>query len=180
MREGIICAGFGGQGVMIMGRLLAQSAMAAGFEVTWMPSYGAEVRGGTAHSMIVISDELIPSPVLTTPDTCVILNQPSLEKFENKIKPKGTLIINTTMAAGTITRKDLKVVAVPATELASQMGNTQITNMIALGAYIACKKIFPLEVMIEELKNIIPAHRHSFIPINEKALIRGAEFIASL
>jgi 2-oxoglutarate ferredoxin oxidoreductase subunit gamma len=175
MHEEIIFSGFGGQGVLLMGKLLAQASMSNGQHVTWMPSYGAEVRGGTAHSMVVVSDKRIPSPVVVKPTACIAMNEPSMVKFEPKLAPGGLLILNSTLIKRKPARKDIKVLSLPLTETADLLGNTKVSNMIALGAYNAKRKIVPLSILIKSLKYIMPVHRHNMLEINEKALRRGAE-----
>ncbi len=178
MREEAIFAGFGGQGIMVMGKLLAWAAMREGLKVTWMPSYGAEVRGGTAHSMVVISDEMIPSPVVFTPSACVVMNRPSLDKFEELIKPDGTLVMNTTLIDKQPTRKDISILKVPLTQMATKLGNIRCANMIALGALNAKLKLVSLKVLIESLKEVIPPHRHDLLPVNEEALKEGTKLVS--
>ncbi len=176
MREEIICAGFGGQGIMSMGKLLAQAALLENKQVTWMPSYGAEVRGGTAHSMIIISDEPIASPVILWPDVCFVMNSPSLSKFEMQVKAGGLLIINNSLAKTEPTRLDISILKFPFTDLALELGNARVANMLALGAYLAKKKIILLESVISSLEEIIlsnPAlHR-----LNVKALKEGMKLV---
>ncbi len=178
MREEAIFAGFGGQGIMVMGKLLAWAAMREGLKVTWMPSYGAEVRGGTAHSMVVISDEMIPSPVVFAPSACVVMNRPSLDKFEELIKPDGTLVMNTTLIDKQPTRKDISILKVPLTQMATKLGNIRCANMIALGALNAKLKLVSLKVLIESLKEVIPPHRHDLLPVNEEALKEGTKLVS--
>lgn len=178
MREEAIFAGFGGQGIMVMGKLLAWAAMREGLKVTWMPSYGAEVRGGTAHSMVVISDEMIPSPVVSAPSACVVMNRPSLDKFEELIKPDGTLVMNTTLIDRQPTRKDISISKIPLTQMATKLGNIRCANMIALGALNAKLKLVSLKVLIESLKEVIPPHRHDLLPVNEEALKEGTKLVS--
>lgn len=179
MREEAIFAGFGGQGIMVMGKLLAWAAMREGLKVSWMPSYGAEVRGGTAHSMVVVSDEIIPSPVVSAPTACVVMNRPSLDRFEELIKPNGTLVMNTTLIDKQTIRNDISILKIPLTEMATKLGNLRCANMIALGALNAKLKIVSLKVLIESLKEVIPPYRHSLLPINEEALKEGAKLVSS-
>lgn len=178
MREEAIFAGFGGQGIMVMGKLLAWAAMREGLKVTWMPSYGAEVRGGTAHSMVVISDEMIPSPVVSAPSACIVMNRPSLDKFEELIKPDGTLVMNTTLIDKQPMRKDITILKIPLTQMATKLGNVRCANMIALGALNAKLKLVSLRVLIESLKEVIPPHRHDLLPVNEEALKEGTKLVS--
>lgn len=179
MREEAIFAGFGGQGIMVMGKLLAWAAMREGFKVSWMPSYGAEVRGGTAHSMVVVSDDMIPSPVVSAPSACVVMNRPSRDRFEELTKPNGTLVMNTTLIDKQITRNDINILKIPLTEIATKLGNVRCANMIALGALNAALKIVSLKALMESLKEVIPPYRHSLLPINEEALREGAKLVSS-
>ncbi len=176
MKQRIIFAGFGGQGIMVMGKVLAWAAMREGLKVTWMPSYGAEVRGGTAHSMVVISDEMVPSPVVTNPTACVVMNRPSLDKFEETLAEGGTLVINSTLIDRDTDRGDIDIVRVPATEMATKLGNVRCANMIALGALNAKLKIVSMKSLVEALKEVISPDKKGLIPMNEEALKEGAKF----
>lgn len=176
MREDIIFAGFGGQGIMLMGKVISYAAMNKGKFVTWMPSYGAEVRGGTAHSMVIISDTAIASPIVREPSICVVMNIPSLQKFENKVKVKGMLIINKSLTDIAAKRKDIDILEIPATDMASRLGNSRVGNMIILGALLARKNILPVESLTESLKDVIPERLHKMIPINEEAIKKGYEY----
>ena len=176
MYEKIICAGFGGQGIMLMGKLLAQIGMSQGYQVTWLPSYGAEVRGGTAHSMVHISTERIASPTIFSPTTCIVMNKPSLIKFMDRVKPGGLLIINTSMADRIVEKKAVKIAALPLTRLASELGNIKVANMIAIGAFIQLKKIFPLKNVLNELNNVLPL-KEELISLNRKAINLGYELV---
>lgn len=173
MREEIIFAGFGGQGIMLMGKVLSYAAMKNGKHVTWMPSYGAEVRGGTAHSMVIISDEVIASPVVKEPSICVVMNKPSFQKFENKVKKRGILIVNNSLIDTDAKRKDIDILNIPATSMASTLGNPKTSNMIVLGALLAKRNILPLTLLIEALKDVLPVSHQNMIPINERAIRKG-------
>ena len=175
MREEIIFAGFGGQGVLLMGKIFAHAAMESGKEVTWMPCYGAEVRGGTAHSMVVVSDHYIPSPIVTNPTTCIAMNEPSAVKFIKKIKTNGLLILNKSLVKRMPRRKDIKILSLPLSDIAAELGNAKVTNMVALGAYIQVKKTVPIKTVLDCLKKAIPAHRRNLLDVNTKALYRGAQ-----
>ena len=176
MREELIFAGFGGQGIMFMGKLLSHVAMNSGKFVTWMPSYGAEVRGGTAHSMVVISDDAIASPIVKEPSICVVMNRPSLKKFEPKVKPKGILIINKSLIDIDAKRTDIDILEIPATEMAFSLGNLRVSNMIILGALLAKWDIMPIESLIDSLTYMIPKKRKDMIRINQDAIRRGYEY----
>ncbi len=177
MFEGSVCAGVGGQGIMLMGKLLAQLGLDAGYHVSWMPSYGAEVRGGTAHSMVTISAQPIASPLIFKPKTALIMNGPSLDKFESKIKKKGLAIINTSMIGRHPKRKDIRLFELPATEIAEQLGNAKVQNMVMLGAYLQVSRMFSLKQAVVSLKESLPKHRRGLLKLNQDALKKGAEVI---
>lgn len=173
MHEEVIFAGFGGQGVLSMGQTLAYAGMLEGREVCWMPSYGPEMRGGTANCMVIVSDRDISSPIIGRFDTVVALNQPSLEKFEHSIKPGGTLIYDTTNIIVPPTRTDITVVAIPASEEAVKLQNTKVLNMIVLGAFIRMRSTVTMDSVMAALKKSLPERHHHLLPLNEKALDRG-------
>ncbi|MBN1493348.1 MAG: 2-oxoacid:acceptor oxidoreductase family protein [Candidatus Omnitrophica bacterium] len=179
MDERVIIAGFGGQGVMLMGKILAQAGMLAGLNVTWIPKYGAEVRGGTAHCMVRISHKPIASPLVEFPTAIIVLNKPSLVKFENKVRPQGTVIVNSSLIDEKVTRDDVKVYYVPCTLLANQLGDVKGSNMVALGALVASWGFLNIDVVKEALKHMLPAYRHKYIPLNQKALDEGAHAITN-
>ena len=170
MKEEIIIAGFGGQGVLSMGKILAYAGLMENLEVTWMPSYGPEQRGGTANVTVIISDKSISSPVLDTYDTAVILNQQSLDKFEAKVKPGGTIIYDPAGIHRPPTRTDITVVPVDAMTAAIEMNNTKTYNMILLGALLKQRKIVSTDAVIRGLKKTLPERHHHLIPLNEKAI----------
>ena len=177
MFEEIVCAGFGGQGIMLMGKLLAHLGLRAGYYVSWMPSYGAEVRGGTAHSMVTISAQPIASPLIFKPKVALIMNGPSLDKFESKIKKKGLAIINTSMISRHPKRKDIRLFELPATEIAEQLGNAKVQNMVMLGAYLQVSGTFSLKQANVSLKESLPKHRRGLLKLNQDALKKGAEVV---
>jgi len=179
MTEEIIIAGFGGQGVLSMGKILAYSGMMQDQEVSWMPSYGPEMRGGTANVTVILSDERISSPILTRYDTAIILNQQSMDKFEAMVKPGGTLIYDGNGITRHPERKDIKIFRVEAADEAAKLGLSKIFNMIVLGGYLKVKPVVTLENVIKGLKKSLPARYHSMIPDNEKALKRGMEIITA-
>ncbi|OIO33175.1 MAG: 2-oxoacid:ferredoxin oxidoreductase subunit gamma [Candidatus Omnitrophica bacterium CG1_02_40_15] len=176
MKEEIIFAGFGGQGIMLMGKALAYAAMNNGRHVTWMPSYGAEVRGGTAHSMVIISDEIIASPVVKEPTICVVMNRPSLQKFETRVKKGGFLIVNKSLIDIDAARNDIDILNIPATNMASELNSLKSANMIILGALLAKRSIVSLESLIDALKDALSVSNYNMIPINEKAIRKGFEY----
>lgn len=176
MNEQIICAGFGGQGIMLMGKLLAEAGMKNGYNVTWLPSYGAEVRGGTAHSMVHISRERIASPVVSKPTTCIVMNKPSLVKFIDRVKKGGLLIVNTSMTDKVLKKKGIKIVKFPLSKLASELGNIKVANMIAVGAFIGLKNVFSLKNASEGLDRILPSKK-DLISINKRAIELGYKLV---
>ncbi|MBE0639874.1 MAG: 2-oxoacid:acceptor oxidoreductase family protein [Bacteroidales bacterium] len=175
MTEEIIIAGFGGQGVLSMGKILAYSGIMQNQEVSWMPSYGPEMRGGTANVTVIVSDERISSPILNFYDTAIILNQQSMDKFEKTVKPGGLLLYDPNGIVHHPTRKDIKIFRIEGAQLAAEMGNTKIFNMIVLGAFLKLKPIVKLENVIRGLQKSIPERYHKLIPMNEAALKKGME-----
>lgn len=170
MKEELIIAGFGGQGVLSMGKILAYAALMDDLEVTWMPSYGPEQRGGTANVTVIISDSEISSPMLDNYDTAVILNQQSLDKFESKVKPGGTLIYDSYGIHKAPTRTDINVYRIDAMEATFEMENAKAYNMVVLGALLKIKNIVPVESVIKGLKKTLPERHHHLIPMNEDAI----------
>ena len=174
VNESIINAGFGGQGVMVLGKFFATAGMLHNFKVTWLPSYGAEARGGTAHSYVRISSNPIANPAVFNPDVAVIMNAPSLDKFEDRIKPGGLLILNSSMAIRQPTRKDIDIVEAPLTDEATKIGNVRTANIIAAGIYAARKKIFKKEILQDVIKTMLNA-KEELVSVNLDALERGME-----
>ena len=174
MKEEIIIAGFGGQGVLSMGKILAYSGLMENKEVSWMPSYGPEQRGGTANVTVILSDERISSPVLNEFDIAIILNQPSLEKFESKVKPGGILIYGIHHAP---TRTDIDIYRIDAMDAATEMKNAKAFNMIVLGGLLKIKPMVSLENVLKGLKKSLPERHHKLIPMNEQAILKGMELI---
>lgn len=172
MIERIIIAGAGGQGIMLLGKVLAEAAMQEGKFVTWLPSYGAEVRGGTAHCMVVVSDSPIGSPYVQDADTLIIMNAPSLEKFKKRIKKKGLLILNSSLAAG-FADKNFTVYPRPFSDIALRLGNIKVANMAALGYFIARKNTVDAGSVRAVMRRIAPADKKNLIAINEQALEEG-------
>ena len=169
----IIFAGFGGQGILSMGKFLAYAGMEENLNVSWLPSYGPEMRGGTANCSVILKDDQVASPIVTEADTLVVMNRPSLDKFENNIKKNGLLIMDSDLVTRDTLRDDLKVIKIPAQTLALEIGSAKIANMILLGALIESTKIVSMEGILEVLK----AHgKEKFYEINEKALLKGAEY----
>ncbi len=177
MKEEIIIAGFGGQGVLSMGKILAYSGLMEDKEVTWMPSYGPEQRGGTANVTVILSDDRISSPVLNAFDTIIVLNQQSLDKFESKVKPGGVLIYDSYGIHTPPTRKDISIYKIDATEASIEMKNDKSFNMIVLGAYLKIKPVVQMESVLKGLKKSLPERHWKLIPMNEEALNKGASIV---
>lgn len=174
--QDVIIAGFGGQGVMLMGDLLAQSAMAQGLNVTYMPVYGPEMRGGTANCTVVISEEEIGSPIIRRPVGLIIMNRPSLDKFQPRLQDNGVQVLNTSLVdPGLAEPNRVRTVKVPANEIADQLGNARMANMVALGAYVKATGVLPLSVVQEGLTKVIASHYAHLIPKNAEALQAGAD-----
>jgi len=177
MTEEIIIAGFGGQGVLSMGKILAYSGIMQDKEVSWMPSYGPEMRGGTANVTVILSDDRISSPYLHLFDTAIILNQQSMDKFESSVKPGGILLYEPNGIHEHPTRTDIDIYQIEATKIAGEMGNKKIFNMVVLGAYLKIKPVVALENVIEGLKKSLSERYHNLIPLNEAAITKGMQNI---
>ncbi len=177
MTEELIIAGFGGQGVLSMGKILAYSGIMQDQEVSWMPAYGPEMRGGTANVTVILSDSRISSPSLTAYDTAIILNQQSMDKFEDSVKPGGVLIYDPNGITKHPSRTDIDIYTIEAAAEASAMGMNKVFNMIVLGGYMKAKPIVKLENVILGLKKSLPERYHHLIPMNEKAITRGMEIL---
>jgi 2-oxoglutarate ferredoxin oxidoreductase subunit gamma len=177
MTEEIIIAGFGGQGVLSMGKILAYSGIMQEKEVSWFPSYGPEMRGGTANVTVIISDERVSSPVLNEYDTAILLNQQSIDKFEHKVKKGGLLLYDGNGISRHPDRKDINIYRVDAADESARMATTKTFNMIVLGGYLKIKPIVKMENVIKGLQKSLPARYHNLIPINEQAIQRGMEIV---
>jgi 2-oxoglutarate ferredoxin oxidoreductase subunit gamma len=180
MTEEIIIAGFGGQGVLSMGKILAYSGVMQNKEVSWMPSYGPEMRGGTANVTVIISDERISSPILNAFDTAIILNQQSLDKFERSVKPGGLLIYDPNGITRHPERQDINIYAIEAAEMAGKLGLSKVFNMIVLGGFLKLKPIIGMEYIHKGLEKSLPARHHGMIPENEKAIETGKGLIVPI
>jgi len=178
MLHEIIIAGFGGQGVMSMGQLIAYSGMHEEKNVSWLPSYGPEQRGGTANCSVIISDEPIGSPLISKPTIVIVLNRPSFDKFEPLVAPGGILIVNSSLIDKKSTREDITVIEIPATQLSVDIGEPRVSNSIILGAFIKLSKAVSLDSVVEALKKVLPERRHNLIPINKVALENGVDFVS--
>jgi 2-oxoacid:acceptor oxidoreductase, gamma subunit, pyruvate/2-ketoisovalerate family len=176
MTHEIIMSGFGGQGIMLMGQLMTYAGMIQEKQVSWIPSYGPEMRGGTAYCSVIVSDDPIGAPMVTEPNIVVAMNLPSLDRFEPTIRPGGTLIINSSLIDRDATRKDISVFKIPANDIASELGNPKVTNMVVLGAIVAATSSIETESLLKAFAKMF-AKKPALLEINEKALRRGAEFI---
>jgi 2-oxoglutarate ferredoxin oxidoreductase subunit gamma len=176
MTHEVILAGFGGQGILSAGRLLAQAGMHDGKQVSWLPSYGPEMRGGTANSSVVISDSPVDSPVLNSCNALIVMNKPSLEKFESWVVKGGIVIIDSSIIDRDIQRDDIKSFLIPATKMASDMGNTAYANIYLLGKLIQERKIVTVENFEKALYEILPARKHSMIPEEMEVLKIGMNY----
>lgn len=170
-------AGFGGQGVLLLGRLLSESAMLLDYHTTWLPSYGPEMRGGTANCHVNISEKRIGSPLVSTPDVLIAMNLPSLDKFENEVRKNGVIFINTSMVNRKVKRKDVETVYIPATKIADEVGQTKATNVVLIGAFLEYTKLISFESALSAMKNIVT--KKEFWETNEKALKKGMEYVGN-
>lgn len=174
----LILAGFGGQGVMSMGQMLAYAGMLEQKKVSWIPSYGPEMRGGTANCAVVITDEEIGSPVVVEPDVVVAMNLPSMDKFESTIKPGGVLLYNSSLIDRKPARDDITVLAIPANEVANELGNTRVANMVMMGALLSQVNVVTVESIHKGLEQVLPSHRQDLLEVNKQAMERGSKLAA--
>ncbi|MEZ7891975.1 MAG: 2-oxoacid:acceptor oxidoreductase family protein [Candidatus Wallbacteria bacterium] len=172
----LIVAGFGGQGVLLAGKLVAEAGLQEGREVSWIPSYGPEVRGGTANCTVILSDKEIGSPVVENPDVIMIMNRPSMDKFLPKLVPGGICIYNKSIIEGFTPRSDVKMYPVPASEIADKVGSTKLLNMVMVGTFMESTKAFTEKSLSEALHHSISAKHANMIPMNEKAISEGSGF----
>ncbi|MCX7908936.1 MAG: 2-oxoacid:acceptor oxidoreductase family protein [Ignavibacteria bacterium] len=168
-----VFSGFGGQGVLTMGMILGYAAIFEGKEVTWMPSYGPEMRGGTANCITIVSDEMISSPIISKFDTVVALNQPSIDKFEKAVKPGGNFIYDTTTTLRHPTRQDINIYNLPAGDITVELKNTKVLNMVMLGAFLKITNVVKIESIWKGLEAMLPERYHKLIPLNQEAFMRG-------
>jgi 2-oxoglutarate ferredoxin oxidoreductase subunit gamma len=177
MTEELIVAGFGGQGVLSMGMTLAYAGMIENKEISWMPSYGPEMRGGTANCIAIISDKKISSPIISAFDSAIILNQPSMEKFESRVKPGGMLLYESTNILKPSKRNDIEIIGIPAVEEALKLESSKVLNMIMLGAYLERKPVVSIDSIMQALTEVLPERYHNMLDINRQALEKGAELV---
>ncbi len=175
METSIIFAGFGGQGVLFAGQLLAYAGMDEGRHVTWIPSYGPEMRGGTANCTVIVSDEPVGAPIVAQPDVAVVLNQPSFEKYEPLVKPGGLLVVNSSIVTAVSTRTDIETIYVPANALAEEYGTTKMMNVAAVGALLARRPFLPLTAVQQALSDHLPAGKKHLVEANLRVLQAGWE-----
>jgi len=178
MHQEVIIAGMGGQGVMVIGQLLAHAAMHEEKNVVWFPAYGPETRGGTADCTVILSSEEIGSPVSSSPDTLVALNQMLLDKFVHSVKREGVILVNSSLAKAPDDRTDCKIVEIPANDTAADLGAPMAANMVMLGAYVELVKPVRLDSIKASMQDVLPERHHSLIPLNIKALETGASIVA--
>jgi 2-oxoglutarate ferredoxin oxidoreductase subunit gamma len=177
MHEEVIVSGFGGQGALFAGQLLTYTGMDEGWHVTWIPSYGPEMRGGTAHCIVILSDEDIGSPIIRQPTIAIVMNPASMDKYEPLVKLGGLLVANSTLVRQKSERTDIEVVYVPANELAAELGNVRMANVVLLGAMLGTREILPLEGIKRTLDQHIPSERRRIIEPNKRALDRGVAYV---
>lgn len=177
MEEKVIIAGFGGQGVMAMGQILTYAGMIEEKYVSWLPSYGPEMRGGTANCNVIVSDDPVGSPVVVEATTAIVLNGPSLDKFEENVVPNGKLFINSSLISKKSEREDLDIYYIPANEIANELGNNRVANMVMLGAYIEVLKPVELDSIHDAFLEVFGKSKAHLLPINKEALKRGSMVI---
>jgi 2-oxoglutarate ferredoxin oxidoreductase subunit gamma len=176
MQTEVFIAGFGGQGIMFAGQVLSYAAMDKGKEVTWIPSYGPEMRGGTANCTTVIADEEIGSPLVNNPPAVIVMNLPSLDKYEPVVKPGGVLVVNASMVDREVKREDITSVAIPCNDIAEELGDRRLANMVATGALLAFLPVLTLKDIEATLIAHMPGRHKNLLPLNFEALKRGAEY----
>ena len=177
MHHEIVFSGFGGQGALFAGQLLTYTGMDEGWHVTWIPSYGPEMRGGTAHCIVILSDDDIGSPIIREPSICIVMNPPSMTKYEALVKPGGLLVVNATLVQNQEERNDIDVLYVPANELAAELGSVKMANVVLLGAMLGTREILPLASIKRTLDLHIPERRKQIIEPNKRALDRGVQYV---
>ena len=180
MESSIIVSGFGGQGTLFAGQVLAYAALDAGKQVTWIPSYGPEMRGGTARCTVIISDEEIGSPLTRNPSAVIALNLPSLDMYEPLIESGGLLIVNSSLIPRKVEREGVRDIYIPASEMAEEIGNVRLANMLMIGALLEAEEILPLDIVKKSLKEHIPERHKNTLPNNFKAMDEGAKFIKEM
>ena len=176
--EEIVFAGFGGQGVLFAGQLLAYAGIAEGLYVTWIPSYGPEMRGGTANCTVILSEEEIGAPVVRHPSVAVVMNGPSMDKYEPLVRPGGLLLVNRSLVPRQCAREDIRALYLDASDIATELGNVRMANMVLLGALVAVTGIVSLETLEAQLEEHLSARQRKWLEPNKLALARGAELVS--
>jgi len=179
MQHDLILSGFGGQGALFAGQLLAYAAMDEGLHVTWIPSYGPEMRGGTAHCTVIISDDDIGSPLVRHPTAALVMNQPSLDKYEPLVTPGGVLVVNTSLTTRAATRSDIRLIPVPANAIAEELGDAKMANLVLTGALVVATGALTVEAVERALEAHLPAKARHLLDANRQALRRGAALAES-
>ena len=178
MTEELVIAGFGGQGVLSLGMTLAYAGMVEGREISWMPSYGPEMRGGTANCITIISNKAVSSPIIARFDSAIVLNQPSMDKFAQRVKPGGLLLYDASQVTQPSSRSDITCIGIDATHEALALKNARTMNMIMLGAYLTIKPVVSVDGVMKALKKVLPEKYHHTLPLNQQAMERGASLVA--
>ena len=178
METSIVISGFGGQGALFAGQLLTYAGMDAGKHVTWIPSYGPEMRGGTAHCVVIISDEPVGSPVVAYPDVAIVFNLPSFHKYEPLVKPGGLLIVNSSLVDQRSSRTDIDTIYIPANEMAEEWGTSKMLNIVMVGAMLSARPVLSLEAVEEALKAHLPANKKHLVERNLQVIRQGFQFAA--
>lgn len=177
MQEEIIISGFGGQGALFAGQLLAYAAMDSGYHVTWIPSYGPEMRGGKARCTVIVSDAEIGAPLVRRPGAAIVLNIPSMDAFEPAVKPGGVLVVNSSLVPQRSERTDIRAFHVPASDMATELGNIRLANVICLGALVKATGVVPLEAVEQALNDHLPERHRKLLELNKEALSEGAALV---
>ncbi|MDA8125316.1 MAG: 2-oxoacid:acceptor oxidoreductase family protein [Deltaproteobacteria bacterium] len=171
-----IFAGFGGQGVLMMGYTLAHGAMSAGYNVTYLPAYGAEMRGGTANCTVAVSDDDIASPIASEPDNLIVLNTPSLSSFQNRVASGGSLFLNSSIIAVESTRHDVQIIKIPSSDMAGALGNSRAANTVMMGVFLKKTGLIPPDVYLNSMQEVMGSKKKAIIELNHKAFAAGYEF----
>ncbi len=179
MHESVIIAGFGGQGILFAGQVLAYAGMYDGREVVWMPSYGPEMRGGTANCTVVISSDRIRSPLVPNPLGVIVMNRPSFDRFESAVRPGGILVVNGSLVDAHSTRTDIRAFEVPANHIAEELGSAKVANLVALGAYVGATGVVEVQSVLRGIDKMVPEERASLRALNAEAFRRGYDHVAA-
>lgn len=179
MKKEVILSGFGGQGVMSIGKNLVEAGVAEGLEVSWVPSYGPEMRGGTANCTVILSEAPIGAPLVESPSEIIVMNRPSLAKFERSVIPGGTVFVNSSIISERVSREDVTAIYVPCDEIAAELGNPKVSNMVMLGAYVAATEALKKETIETMIEEMFAGKKAKFVPLNKEALKRGMDCVAA-